>query len=108
MGRWAQQRRRGGGVSPTLGGPPSLLSLDSNGSPTVVATFSAAVTVVAGNSSSALSIAGNDVDAASNQTGTVINLTCESNSSPGDAWALTSQPAWCTTPLVFPASGTTI
>lgn len=110
MGRWAQRKRRGGGPGggATPEPPVTLLSITCDGTATEILTFSGPVVTPGGAADSALQISGEDVGPFGGQTGTTINVITGGGHIDGEPWALTAQPAWLTTPVVFPDSGTTI
>lgn len=109
MGRWSQQRRRGGGPPGTAAAAPvTLVEIHADGTATETLAFSGPVVTPGGAADSALQINGEDVGPFGAQSGTEIVVITGGGHADGEPWTLTAQPAWLTTPVVFPDSGTTL
>jgi len=110
MGRWAQRRMRSTNVTPAEPvAPVNLVDITCDGSSIAIATFDAVVTTPGGGPDAALDISGDSQGPFGGQTGTSINLLAGGGGghTSGEPWTLSSQPAWLTTPVNFPASGLT-
>lgn len=116
MGRWAQRHLRGGGsvgAAAPPPPPPSITLVQDAGGSAANVFFDGNITVDPGGvPDSAFQILGFggpgvDVVSAVQTLPAVATVTFSGGWTIGDAWQLTGQPAWITTPITFPLAGTT-
>lgn len=101
MGRWAQQRRRGGASA-----LPAILRVEFIDNQNVRVTFSGSVGVdgVVGPDGS-FKVATAAVASVTAAGPAIVDVELDDLISAGDPWTLTAQPNWLTTAVRVPASG---
>ena len=107
MGRWAQQKRRGGrGDGASLSSTVYIVSVRKVTADTVEITWSNTVNCTVGvTSTNVFNVAGNDSINVTQAHPTVIQVQMEAAVNVGDTWHLTGQPPFVVSPTVFAGSG---
>jgi hypothetical protein len=113
MGRWAQRRLRGGGVTPAAPAVPAVISVAQTAPDSCLITFDHPITVNGAAADGSFDIGGipcDNLEGVPTQAGVAQAQVSSSDwaFAAGETWTFSAQPPWITETIVTPASGTTI